>query len=218
MPAGLSHLHRRGAVGTGPPLHRVGSRAGASTQPRRRRLGVRLRAPHDARRGRCRRARGAAPTRPRLGGALPAVQRARGGQRRRGHGVLSLRATRLAERGRRRSGALRHLGARVPWRERGSRGALATHADRDVDARSQAIRRCPLPHRRALGDGGRVAPAAQTLVAHEPRPPSPGGGHDCAVAGRRIPALPDPARNAARRRPRRRRRSRPTASGSLPTC
>ena len=89
--------------------------------------------------------------------------------------------------------------------------ATSTHDNKrseDVRAASTCCRRCRPSGACCCGAGARMNRGHRT----------PGRRHAGAVAGRRVPALPDPARHAARRWPRRRRRWRPTASASQPTC
>ena len=88
--------------------------------------------------------------------------------------------------------------------------ALAAHDAGHLDARQQALRGRARAHRRALRDAGRVAPAAAPLEPHEPQPQARRSTASRAPsAQRRVPALPDAARQPARRR-----RSTPPALGA----
>ena len=81
--------------------------------------------------------------------ALPADLAARHGQGRRGHRLLPLRAAAGAQRGRRRPGALRPVGRRLPRRERRARAALPARPARHADPRHEALGRRARAHRRA---------------------------------------------------------------------
>ena len=161
---------------------------------------LRLRARRAARRGRAGAPPGARRRVRRFATQLPAVHRAGDGQGRRGHGVLPLQPPGLAERRRRRPGELRHHGARASTaRAPTARAhwphtmlATSTHDNKrseDVRARIDVLSEMP----------ARVAPAAAALAPHEPRPQAPTvDGAPAPVAQRRVPALPDAARHAAR--------------------
>ena len=143
---------------------------------------------------------------------LPAVQRAGGRQGRRRHRVLPLpRLASLNEVGGDPSlfgMSLRafHAASLRP------RGTLAAHHAGHVDARQQARRGRALPHRRALRDAGGLAAGAAPLGAAEPRAAHEASGRHGALARRRVPALPDPARHPAGGRAGRSRRSLPGAT------
>ncbi len=92
-------------------------------------------------------ARGARPRR--LRAPLPADDAAGDGEGRRGHGLLPLQPPALPERGRRRPRPLLARGRRLPRREPRARAALPAPAARDADARHEAERRRPRPHRGA---------------------------------------------------------------------
>ena len=212
---GLSHLRRRQAASRArtAATSTGRSRARAAAQPRRRRQRVRLPARRAARRAPARRR--AAPQGCRASRALPAVHRAGGGQGRRGHGVLPLPAARLAERRRRRPATLRHLGrapSTPPARDRARHWphtmlATSTHDNKrseDVRARIDVLSEMPAAWRLTMRRWSRAEPAAQ----------APGRRRAGAVAQRRVPALPDAARQPARRRARTRRCAELCASAS----
>ena len=139
-----------------PHLRRAVERPRRGRRPR----GGRRRCPTDAAPRAA--ARGARPRRVRH--ALPADDRPGDGEGRRGHGLLPLRPPARAERGRRRSRALRALRRGVPPRERRARRALPAHAAARDDARHEAQRRRARADRRARRDGRALARARPALA------------------------------------------------------
>ena len=214
----LPHLRGRRRARSERPrscVHRGGGGRGQAPQSHRERLHLRLRP---------RRAPGAGPGPPRsrrarrppaLRDALPADDRAGHRQGRRGHRVLRLQPPRLAQRGRRRSRALRRIARRLPRQERGAPGPVARVPRRHRDPRHQARRGRARAHQRALRGARRVGRRGPALAG--PRPPLQGGRGRPGGARRqrRVPVLPDPGGRLAHPGRRRADRDADRAPGRL---
>ena len=96
--------------------------------------------------------------------ALSAGDRSGHGQGRRGHRLLPLRPAVGAERSRRRSAPLRHVGRRFSSPGAAARPAMAACDGDDRDARYQARRGRSRPPRAVVGDAGRMGPPGVPMV------------------------------------------------------
>ena len=106
------------------------------------------------------------------GDAFPAGDRPGHGQGLRGYRVLPLFPAAGAQRGRRRSAALWHVGRCLSSPDAGSRPRLAARHGDDGDARHQARRGCPRAAGAAVRDAARVGPARSPMAASQPVAPS----------------------------------------------
>ena len=155
-------------------------------------------------------------------GPLPAGHRAGDGQGRGGHRLLHLQPAGRPQRGRRRPRPVRCEPGGVPPGQRVHRPPLAGHAAGHLDARHQALRGHPGPHRACCPRSPPASPRRWPMVAAgRPAPGRPVAPRP----QRRMAPLPDAGRRLAAvggtgawptwRRRRRRRRS--TPAGSTPT-
>ena len=131
-------------------------------------------------------------------GQVPAGHGPGHGQGGRGHGLLRLQPAGVAQRGRRRPGAVRRPSGGGPRVQPGPAGPLALCAVAPVHARHQAQRGRPRPDQRPVRDPrGMGAPRVERWSRLNERLRQDRRGPDDPRRQRGIPALPDARRRLA---------------------